>query len=130
MAGNGHGSFSHRSSRPHLGERVDQAIHGKDFVYFTRHALNRMKQRRISKDEVYFALRNPTETGLPTQPHRERIRWTRGIAAIDVVFEEREDHYRIITCMKLTVAAEERPKRDHRKNKQQNQRQERRGKKK
>jgi hypothetical protein len=68
---------------------------GFDKVWFTRHALQRMKQRRVTQSEVFLVLENPTKKGLKTQPGRERWRRNR----TDVVFERWADKVCIVTVM-------------------------------
>ena len=46
-----------------------------------------MQQRGVSEDDVLVVLRNPDQTGLPTQPNRERYRKRIGSRSVDVVFE-------------------------------------------
>jgi hypothetical protein len=73
---------------------------GKHKVWFTRHALERMKQRGINEAEVLAAIRNPTRKGLPTQPHRERWRKTRSrVMALDVVFERWPEKIGVVTVI-------------------------------
>jgi hypothetical protein len=57
------------------------------------HALDQMKVRDISKDDVLLTLSDPSETGLPTQPGRKRYRRSKvgGGKPVDVVFEELAD---------------------------------------
>jgi hypothetical protein len=79
---------------------LSEPLLGKDKVWFTRHAIDRMKLRRIEQSEVFATLRNPTRKGLPTQPHRER--WRKKISvrsAIDVVFERWPDKLAIVTVI-------------------------------
>jgi hypothetical protein len=50
------------------GQFVHRQILNKNKVYFIPHALDRMKQRGVFQNEVFEAIKNPAETGLPTQP--------------------------------------------------------------
>ncbi|MCC6494472.1 MAG: hypothetical protein IT424_15790 [Pirellulales bacterium] len=67
-----------------------------------------MQIRGITQDEVISTIRNPEETGLPTQPGRHRFRTYRGDKrALDAVFEE---HTRIVvvTAMKVSLRTKHR----------------------
>ena len=56
---------------------------------FDEHAIKRMGERKVSEDEVLDVLRNPTQTGLPTDPGRFRYRKHSGPRNwVDVIFEE------------------------------------------
>lgn len=67
---------------------IQESVLGCQSVAFDEHALKRMKERNVSEDEVLDVLRNPTQTGLPTLPHRLRYRQSSGPRNwIDVVFE-------------------------------------------
>ena len=80
----------------------NERLLGYDKVELTRHALVRMSQRRISKDEVFRAIAKPDQTGLPTAPGRERVRWNKSINySIDVVFELGQDRIKVITTMRV-----------------------------
>ena len=67
--------------------QLSEPILGKDIVWFTRHALDRMKQRGVAEAEALNVLRNPMKKGLKTQPGRQRWRRTVKGDSIDVVFE-------------------------------------------
>jgi Domain of unknown function (DUF4258) len=76
---------------------VDDLL-GKSQVEFIYHALDQMRIRRISEAQVLAVIRHPTETGLPTQERRERVRKLKTpTRAIDVVYELLEDRIRVIT---------------------------------
>jgi hypothetical protein len=76
---------------------VDELL-GKTQVEFIFHAIDQMRIRKISEAEVLAVIRNPTETGLPTQAGRERARkFKKPTTAIDVVYEMLEDRIRVIT---------------------------------
>jgi hypothetical protein len=67
---------------------IHENVLGCRTVAFDEHAIRRMNERNVSEDEVLDVLRNPTQTGLPTQPNRYRYRRTDpGGGWIDVVFE-------------------------------------------
>src|SRR5687767_15317973 len=90
---------SFRPGRP--SESMEVEVLGKSTVEFCGHALTQMELRGITKDEVLWALRGPTETGLPTDMFHFRIR--RQInpkKALDVVYEERKDKILIVTAFK------------------------------
>lgn len=91
------------SRRP--GRLVPKPVLGKKAVYFTRHALSRMKQRGISETDVFQALTKPDETGLATQDGRKRVRWFRGAGAnVDVVYEDESNVIRVITVMRILAS--------------------------
>lgn len=60
---------------------------GRKFIAFDQHAVVRMKQRRITEDEVFATLRQPDLVGLPTQANRMRYRKFLSGRRIDIVFE-------------------------------------------
>ena len=67
---------------------IQESVLGCQSVAFDEHAIKRMQERNVSEDEVLDVLRNPTQTGLPTQPNRFRYRKSTGPKSwIDVVFE-------------------------------------------
>jgi hypothetical protein len=79
---------------------VDPPLNGKDKVEFGRHSLVQMEIRGISREDVLETLRCPTETGLPCDMFRSRVRRRLGrYKALDVVFEERDDRWLVITAM-------------------------------
>jgi hypothetical protein len=89
----------------HKGEWVYRALLDKNKVYFIRHALDRMKQRGVFQNEVFEAIKSPAETDLPTQPGRKRVRWYRSErTAIEVVYEELDDCFRIISVNRVSSA--------------------------
>ncbi|MCC6125812.1 MAG: DUF4258 domain-containing protein [Pirellulales bacterium] len=82
------------------GEEIAHSVLGYDKVWFTRHALHRMKQRRVTQEEVFSVLANPTRKGLRTQPGRFRWRKRRNKNyVIDVIFERWPDKLGIITVI-------------------------------
>lgn len=84
---------------------LNERLLGYDKVELTRHALLRMAQRRISRDEAFHAIRKPDQTGLPTAPGRHRVRWNKSINySIDVVYELGTDRIRVITVMRVVDA--------------------------
>lgn len=79
---------------------VSEPILGYKTLWFTRHALERMKQRRVSEAEVFEVLRSPQRKGLPTQGKRDRWRRKRIAGpSVDVVFEKWPDKLCIITVI-------------------------------
>lgn len=67
---------------------VDPPIEECDKIEFSRHALDQMKARDISQDDVVRTLRNPHVRGLPTQILRHRVRRSKGAKrAVDVVYQ-------------------------------------------
>ena len=90
--------------RPGREVKVAQPVVGCNSVWFTRHALDRMKQRRVVEAEVFHVLNNPTRKGLPTQPKRERWRRNRNKkVAIDALFERRRDRLLLVTAIKIEI---------------------------
>ena len=87
------------------GRLIKKAMLGKDQVEISSHTLDRMKQRRITENQVLEALRNPSETGLNTSAgrHRVRRRLHHG-RAIDVVYEIEPDRILVVTAMRTTTA--------------------------
>jgi hypothetical protein len=81
---------------------LDKPVLGKSIVWFTRHALDRLKQRGITEAEVLRVLQQPTHKGLPTTPQRRR--WRRAgsaRASIDVVFEIWPEKLCIVTVFQV-----------------------------
>jgi len=82
------------------GREVRCSVLGYELVWFTRHALDRMKQRGVTQAEVLAVLQEPDKKGLKTQPDRERWRKNRSRkVAIDVVFERWPDKICIVTVI-------------------------------
>lgn len=78
--------------------QVDDLL-GKTQVEFIYHSLEQLKIRGVSEKDVVSVIRSPTETGLPTQPGRERVRkFKKPTKAIDVVYEILDDRIRVITA--------------------------------
>src|SRR5438132_1550456 len=81
---------------------VNERLLGYEKVELTHHALLRMKQRGISREDAFRAIRKPDQTGLPTAPGRQRVRWNKSVNfSIDVVFDLTDDRVRIITVMRV-----------------------------
>jgi hypothetical protein len=75
------------------------------------HARLQMKVRGIDTTDIIHTLRSPDETGLPTQPGRQRYRWKKTIRrAVDVVFELLQDRVRVITVIAVERRLVERKK--------------------
>jgi hypothetical protein len=88
--------------RLYRGLILNQRLLGRDKVEFIHHALVRMNQRGVSQAEVFHTIEHPSQTGLPTQPGRQRVRWNKSINySVDVVFELMDDRVRIITVMRV-----------------------------
>jgi len=82
------------------GKEVAHSILGYSTVWFTRHALTRMKQRGVTQAEVFQVLKSPNRKGLRTQPGRERWRKTRSAKyAVDVVFERWPEQLCVVTVI-------------------------------
>ncbi len=78
------------------GKLVSRAVLTYKKVWFSRHALDRMKQRTVSEEEVFQVLASPDKTGLKTQ--KNRFRWRKN--RVDVVFKKLPDRLLIITVIK------------------------------
>ncbi len=78
---------------------VRENVLGCKSVAFDEHADARMKERIVSEEEVFEVLRNPDQTGLPTQPNRERYRKLLSDRSIDVVFERDPTQIVVITVV-------------------------------
>ena len=84
------------------GREVQYAVLGYDRVWFTKHALVRMKQRGVTQEEVFSVLENPTQENIPTAPATKRWRKERrNKKSIDVVFKFWSDKVAIITVIKI-----------------------------
>jgi len=66
---------------------IQENVLGCKSIAFDEHALLRMTERSVTEDEVIEVLRNPDQTGLPTQPNRQRYRKLLSGRQIDAVFE-------------------------------------------
>jgi hypothetical protein len=83
------------------GKVIKAAVLGVHLVELTYHALMRMKTRRVSQGDVVKAVRNPTQTRLPTEPGHERVRWQKDSrTSIDVVYAKKADRVAIVTVWK------------------------------
>ena len=82
------------------GKILSIRVRGKEKLELLRHALERMAQRGVTQSQVVHTIKNPDETGLPTQADRERVRkhLSSGLT-LDVVYEELEDRIRVITVI-------------------------------
>ena len=91
-----------RSFRPpRKGKVITASVLDVGLVEFSYHALERMNSRGISEDEVLATVRNPTQTGLPTEPGTEHVRWQKDRRTfIDVVYAKKADRVGIITVWK------------------------------
>lgn len=80
-------------------EVIHEAVLGCHSIGLDEHAVTRMGERGVSEDEVVEVLRNPDQTGLPTQPNRFRYRKTLAGRAVDVVFEHDPTQIVVITVI-------------------------------
>ena len=93
-----------------MGEKVPgivmecEPLRGVSKVEFTSHAIDQMRIRNLTKEEVLRTIRDPQVTGLPTQKNRQRFRRLRsGKRALDVVFEEHKDRIIVVTAMIVSL---------------------------
>ena len=99
--------MSRRRVRFRRGELRNRPLLGFGQVEFIPHALARMRERKITYDDVYRTVENPDEIGLPTAPCRHRVRWRKTeFVAVDVVYALMDDRVRIITTMRIDLTAE------------------------
>jgi hypothetical protein len=82
--------------------RVDPLILGYDTIALIEHALDQLKARGITLQDVETTLRNP-DASIPTaMPDRERFRWNKTArVAIDVVFERHPSCLLVVTAIKI-----------------------------
>jgi hypothetical protein len=78
---------------------IHEQVLGCKTVAFDEHALTRMSTRSVTEDEVIEVLRNPDQTGLPTQPNRFRYRKNLAGRSVDVVFEHDPTQIVVITVI-------------------------------
>jgi hypothetical protein len=78
---------------------IHEQVLGCNTVAFDEHALTRMGERNVTEDEVVDVLRNPDQTGLPTQPNRFRYRKSLSGRAVDVVFEHDPTQIVVVTVI-------------------------------
>jgi hypothetical protein len=78
---------------------VDEQVLGCNSVAFDKHALMRMFERSVTEDDVIEVLRNPDQTGLPTQPSRHRHRKRLAGRLVDVVFEHDPTQVVVLTVI-------------------------------
>ncbi len=78
---------------------IHEEVLGCESVAFDEHALSRIHERNVSEDDVLETLRNPDQTGLPTQPNRFRYRKTMNGRSVDVVFEHDPTQIVVITVI-------------------------------
>ncbi|MCI0380696.1 MAG: DUF4258 domain-containing protein [Gemmataceae bacterium] len=82
-----------------IGRVIDEQVLGCKTVAFDEHALTRMSERNVTEDEVLEVLRNPEQTGLPTQPNRFRYRKMVAGRTVDVVFVHDPTQIVVITVI-------------------------------
>ncbi len=78
---------------------LQEEVLGCKSVAFDEHALTRMSQRGVMEEEILEVLRNPDQTGLPTQPNRFRYRKARNGRSVDVVFEHDPTQIVVLTVI-------------------------------
>jgi hypothetical protein len=90
---------SHPKPRYRKGLLLRIPVLSYNAIEFFPHAMDRVKQRGITRDEVIEAINNPTSSDLPTQAGRKRVRRVFGKSgkAIDVIYDELPDRVRVIT---------------------------------
>jgi hypothetical protein len=83
------------------GSFLNEHALGRDIIELSGHARLQMGIRGISENDVLVTLRNPSQTGLPTQPGRERVRRHKTVrVSIDVVYELLADRVLVVTAIK------------------------------
>ena len=84
------------------GYKADAPILGYDVIALVEHALDQMKARGVTLEDVEKTLRNPDESISTAMPNRERFRWNKTArVAIDVVFERHPSCLLIVTAIKI-----------------------------
>jgi hypothetical protein len=91
-----------RSYRPpKKGKVIRASVLDVHVVEFSYHALERMRTREITEEDVLSAVRNPTKTGLGAEPGNEHVRWEKNRRTlIDVVYAKKANRVGIITVWK------------------------------
>jgi hypothetical protein len=85
------------------GKAMHVAALGGQLVEIIEHALDQMKIRGITEDDLWKTIKEPDKTGLPTEKGRLRVRRNKTVrVAIDVVYEALPDRLRVITAIKIT----------------------------
>lgn len=75
-------------------------IPGVDTIRFTGHLLMRMRRRKMTEGQVLETIRNPTKTGLPTEPNRTRARKNFPYGRqLDVVYERWDKLLVVVTAI-------------------------------
>ena len=83
------------------GKIVTASVLDVQLVEFTYHALQRMRTREVTEEDVLSAVRDPTKTGLGAEPGEEHVRWQKDRRTlIDVVYVKKVDRVAIITAWK------------------------------
>ena len=86
---------------PRKGKIIRASVLNVQLVEFSYHALERMRSREVTEEDVLSAVRNPTKTGLGAEPGNEHIRWEKDRRTlIDVVYAKKADRVGIITIWK------------------------------
>jgi hypothetical protein len=87
-----------------------ESLRGFTKVEFCIHAIEQMKIRGLTREDVLRTIREPELTDLHTQDGRFRFRRYRTEKrAIDVVFEETADRIIVVTAMIVTLRTKHRP---------------------
>lgn len=99
--------MAHRNRKESYGTIINRRLLGYDKVYFISHALDRTRQRGITREDVFRTIEKPDVTGLPTTPGRIRVRWEKSTQdGIDVVYELGSGAIRVLTTFQVTKDAE------------------------
>ena len=87
----------HRGEPDRRDERAPARGQGSVRIEFTRHALQRMRERGVSAEDVYEALGNPDELLLDTETDRiVAVKHGKGLC---VIVEARGDTVKVITVI-------------------------------
>src|SRR5260370_12076168 len=81
---------------------LQEPARGKDLVELTGHALDRMKARCVSQQDVLDVLRGNTVVVPQENPQRVRLRWRKSApVTIDLVIEQTSDRVIVVTVVRL-----------------------------
>ena len=68
-------------------------------IVFTPHALDRLQQRGIQREDVIQAIKTPTRMQLPADPPNQRLAWQKSYRSeIHVVYYERKQTIVVVTA--------------------------------
>jgi hypothetical protein len=77
--------------------RID--ARGFSSIIFSPHALDRLKQRVIRREDVIQAIRAPTRMNLPANPPNQRLAWQKNYRTeIHVVYYEQKPRLIVVTA--------------------------------